>query len=90
MLTQVFYLSCLNFRQETNKVITIEVLGRIRRMYLRDKVSLHEMNKRTGMSRNTVRPSLPCAASASGPFTSSVGGTAKYRLRQAFFEPWTA
>ena len=33
----------------------MEMLGRIRRMYLRDKVSLHEITKRTGMSRNTVR-----------------------------------
>ena len=36
-------------------MITIEMLGRIRRMYLRDKVSLHEITKRTGLSRNTVR-----------------------------------
>ena len=33
----------------------MEMLGRIRRMYLRDKVSLHEITKRTGLSRNTVR-----------------------------------
>ena len=54
-LTQVFYLLCLNFGQGMNKVITMEMLGRIRRMYLRDKVSLHEIAKRTGLSRNTVR-----------------------------------
>ena len=42
-------------RTITNKVITMEMLGRIRRMYLRDKVSLHEITKRTGLSRNTVR-----------------------------------
>jgi DNA-binding transcriptional regulator LsrR (DeoR family) len=51
----VFYLLCLNFGQGTNKVITMEMLGRIRRMYVRDKLSLHEITKRTGMSRNTVR-----------------------------------
>ena len=51
----MFYLPCLNFGQGTNKVITMEMLGRIRRMYLRDKVSLHEITKRTGLSRNTVR-----------------------------------
>ena len=33
----------------------MEMLGRIRRMHLRDKVSLHEIAKRTGLSRNTVR-----------------------------------
>jgi transposase len=33
----------------------MEMLGRIRRMYLRDKLSLHEITKRTGVSRNTVR-----------------------------------
>jgi DNA-binding IclR family transcriptional regulator len=54
-LTQVFYLPCPNFGQGTNKVITMEMLGRIRRMHLRDKVSLHEISKRTGLSRNTVR-----------------------------------
>jgi transposase len=36
-------------------VITMEMLGKIRRMHLRDKVSLHEIAKRTGLSRNTVR-----------------------------------
>jgi len=33
----------------------MEMLGRIRRMYLRDKLSLHEITKRTGLSRNTIR-----------------------------------
>ena len=33
----------------------MEMLGRILRMYLRDKVSLHEITKRTGLSGNTVR-----------------------------------
>lgn len=33
----------------------MEMLGRIRRMHLRDKVSLHEIARRTGLSRNTVR-----------------------------------
>lgn len=36
-------------------MITMEMLGRIRRMHLRDKVSLHEIAKRTGLARNTVR-----------------------------------
>ena len=30
-------------------------IGKIRRMYLRDKLSLHEIVKRTGLSRNTIR-----------------------------------
>jgi len=33
----------------------MEMLGKIRRMYLRDKMSLHEIAKRTGLSRNTIR-----------------------------------
>jgi len=33
----------------------MEILGRIRRLYLRDKLSLHEIAKRTGLSRNTIR-----------------------------------
>ena len=36
-------------------MITMEILGKIRRMYLRDKLSLHEIAKRTGLSRNTIR-----------------------------------
>lgn len=36
-------------------MITMEILGRIRRMHLRDKLSLHEIAKRTGLSRNTIR-----------------------------------
>ena len=33
----------------------MEMMGKIRRMYFRDKLSLHEITKRTGLSRNTVR-----------------------------------
>ena len=33
----------------------MEMLGRIRRVYLHDKVSLPEIAKRTGLSRNTAR-----------------------------------
>jgi transposase len=36
-------------------VITMEILGRIRRLHMRDKLSLHEIAKRTGLSRNTIR-----------------------------------
>ncbi|MFC5695463.1 IS21 family transposase [Pseudomonas sp. GCM10022186] len=33
----------------------MEMMGKIRRMYFRDKLSLHEIAKRTGLSRNTIR-----------------------------------
>ena len=33
----------------------MEMFGKIRRMYLRDKLSLHEITKRTSLSRNTIR-----------------------------------
>ena len=36
-------------------MITMEMIGKIRRMYFRDKMSLHEITKRTSLSRNTVR-----------------------------------
>ena len=36
-------------------MITMEILGKIRRMHMRDKLSLHEITKRTGLSRNTIR-----------------------------------
>jgi transposase len=33
----------------------MEMSGKVRRMHLRDKLSLHEISKRTGLSRNTLR-----------------------------------
>jgi len=36
-------------------VITMEMLGKIRRLHLRDKMSLHAIAKLTGLSRNTLR-----------------------------------
>jgi len=36
-------------------VISMEMMGKIRRMYFRDKLSLHEITKRTGLARNTIR-----------------------------------
>lgn len=33
----------------------MEMLGKVRRKHLRDKLSLHEISKRTGLSRNTLR-----------------------------------
>jgi transposase-like protein len=37
------------------KVITMEMFGKVRRMYKRDKKSLREIAKSTGLSRNTIR-----------------------------------
>jgi len=36
-------------------VITMEMLGKIKRMYSRDKKSLREIAEKTGLSRNTIR-----------------------------------
>ena len=33
----------------------MEMIGKIRRMYFRDNKSLHEISKRTSLSRNTIR-----------------------------------
>jgi transposase len=48
-------------------VITMEMLGKIRRMFLRDKLSLHEITKRTGLARNTIRRWLRSAEKAAPP-----------------------
>ena len=48
-------------------MITMEMLGKIRRMYLRDKLSLHEITKLTGLSRNTIRRWLRRAEKAEPP-----------------------
>lgn len=36
-------------------MISMEMMRKIRRMYFRDKLSLHQIAKRTGLSRNTIR-----------------------------------
>ena len=36
-------------------MITMEMIGKIRRMFFRDNKSLHEISKRTSLSRNTIR-----------------------------------
>lgn len=51
----------------------MEMFGKIRRMYLRDKLSLHEITKRTGLSRNTIRKWLRNSKEATPP---------KYRRRE--------
>ncbi len=45
----------------------MEMLGRIRRMHLRDKLSLRETAKRTGLSRNTLRKWLRAAQDVAPP-----------------------
>ncbi|WP_371436162.1 IS21 family transposase [Polaromonas sp.] len=55
----------------------MEMLGRIRRMYLRDKVSLHEITKRTGLSRNTVRRWLRTPEDVQVPTYSRATGFSK-------------
>jgi transposase-like protein len=36
-------------------VITVGMLAKIRRMHFRDRMSVREVARRTGLSRNTVR-----------------------------------
>ena len=36
-------------------MIKMEIFGKIKRMYTRDKKSLHQISKQTGLSRNTIR-----------------------------------
>lgn len=36
-------------------MISMEMLGKIQRMYFRDKLLRHQIAKRTGLSRNTIR-----------------------------------
>lgn len=48
-------------------MITMEMFGKIRRMYLRDNLSLHEITKRTGLSRNTIRRWLRSSEGATPP-----------------------
>ena len=55
----------------------MEMLGRIRRMHLRDKVSLHEIAKRTGLSRNTVRSWLRTPEEVQVPTYSRTAGFSK-------------
>ncbi len=45
----------------------MEILGKIRRMYLRDKLSLHEITKQTGLARNTIRTWLRKTEKAAPP-----------------------
>ena len=48
-------------------MITMELLGKIRRMYVRDKISERAIAKRTGLSRNTVHKWLQAAEEVKAP-----------------------
>jgi len=50
----------------------MEMLGKIRRMYWRDRLSLHEITRRTGLSRNTIKKWIKAGAVSNRP---------KYRRR---------
>lgn len=41
--------------QQGNQVITMDMIGKVRRMHFRDHFSLSEIARRTGLSRNTVK-----------------------------------
>ena len=42
------------FRAGEYRVFSMEMLGKNQRMYFRDKLSPHQIAKRTGLSRNTI------------------------------------
>jgi transposase len=46
--------TCLVIKQGA-EVITMDMLGKVRRMKMRDKLSISEIAKRTGLARNTIR-----------------------------------
>ena len=58
-------------------MITMEMLGKIRRMHLRDKMSLHTIAKQTGLSRNTLRRWLREPDEAAVPTYRRTPGTGK-------------
>ena len=58
-------------------MITMEMLGKIRRMHLRDKMSLHAIAKQTGLSRNTLRRWLREPDEAAVPTYQRTPGTGK-------------
>ncbi len=55
----------------------MEMLGKIRRMHLRDKLSLHEIVKRTGLSRNTIRRWIRSAEETAPPTYRRIAGPGK-------------
>ena len=43
------------FSRRDKKVITMEMIGKVRRMKLREQLSNSEIARRTGLSRNTIK-----------------------------------
>jgi len=54
-------------------VITMEMMGRVRRMKLRDGLSNSEIAKRTGLSRNTVKKWLKAAGDETPKYKRTTG-----------------
>ena len=48
-------------------MITMELLGKIRRMHVRDKMSVRAIAKRTGLSRNTLQKWLAAPEEVAAP-----------------------
>ena len=67
-------------------MITMEISGKIRRMYLRDKLSLHEITKQTGLARNTIRAWLRKAEKAAPPKYRRTEGPGKLTAFHAALE----
>jgi hypothetical protein len=59
-LTRVFNLPCL-FLEQGKGVITMAMIGKVKRMYFREKKSVREIVRLTSLSRNTVRKWLKAA-----------------------------
>ena len=67
-------------------MITMEMLGKIRRLHLRDKMSLHAIAKLTGLSRNTLRKWLREPKKATVPTYRRVRTDGKLAAYQATLE----
>jgi hypothetical protein len=75
----------LTFRAGEHRVISMEMLGKIRRMYFRDKLSLHQIAKRTGLSRNTIRKLVR----APKPLSQRTNGAQPSISSALFTRPWS-
>ena len=67
-------------------MITMDMLGKNRRMHLRDKLSLHEIAKRTGLSRNTIRSWLRTSQGSAPPTYRRSKGKVKLSVFHAVVE----
>ena len=67
-------------------MITMEMFGKIRRMYYRDNISLHEITKRTGLSRNTIRKWFRATGKEAPPKYRRSKGPGKLGVFQAKLE----